>query len=221
MHRELSVAEDQLLAHARAIEAHVAEARTDALTGLVNRRALEQTLRRLTTQFREKGTPLSMMLVDVDHFKRLNDTYGHMAGDEVLKSVAASLRKSVRRTDLVARHGGDEFTILFPGTKMEEATSIAERARQAVRNTPIEHEGNPVPVTASGGLAEIAVGEEAPHLVGRADVALYAAKRAGRDCQFWHDGKHARPLRQQVVEAVSSQPTPAVDLVFNDTATSS
>ena len=221
MHRELSVAEDQLLAHARAIEAHVAEARTDALTGLVNRRALDQTLRRLTAQYRKNGTPVSLMLVDVDHFKRLNDACGHGLGDAVLKSVAASLRESVRRTDLVARHGGDEFTIVFPDTKLDEASSIAERARQAVRQCPVEFEGAPLPISASGGLAEVAAGEEGVQLVGRADVALYAAKRAGRDCQFWHDGRHPRPMRQQAGDAAVAEPALAVDMqtVFDDTAT--
>jgi diguanylate cyclase (GGDEF)-like protein len=220
MHRELTVAEDELLAHARAIEAHVAEARTDVLTGLVNRRALYQALRRLTAQHHKNGTPVSLMLVDVDHFKRLNDACGHGMGDAVLKDVAATLRGSVRRTDLVARHGGDEFTIVFPDTALEEASSIAERARQAVRQCTVEFEGAPLTISASGGLAEVTSGEEGPQLVSRADVALYAAKRAGRNCQFWHDGKHPRPMRQQVVDSAVVES--AVDMlpVFNEATTS-
>jgi diguanylate cyclase len=218
MHRELTVAEEQLLVHARAIEAHVAEARSDALTGLLNRRALEQTLRRFAAEHRLQGKPVSLMLIDIDHFKRLNDTHGHPVGDAVLKKFAAAIRESVRGTDIVARYGGDELTVVFPDTDLEPARLIAEEARQAACRSHLVQDGTTVPITASAGLAQIMPGEQGEHLLNRADMALYASKRAGRNCQFWHDGQHARPMREESIDAALAQPAPLLDVlpVFKD-----
>jgi diguanylate cyclase (GGDEF)-like protein len=135
------------------------------------------------------GRPLSVIMSDVDHFKKFNDTYGHAIGDEVLKAMGRVLPASVRPQDLPARLGGEEFVVLCPGTKAEEAAQVAERIREAVSQVRLNDlDGNPVrQITASLGVASI---DEAiakiDEVLERADVALYACKRGGRNqVQVW------------------------------------
>ncbi|ARN82983.1 PleD family two-component system response regulator [Methylocystis bryophila] len=155
----------------------------DALTGLNNRRFLESHLASAIDRAAHAGRPLSLMLVDVDHFKSVNDGHGHDAGDEVLRTLAQRIRRVVRNADLVCRLGGEEFVIVMPDTPLPVAARIAERVRDAVQSTPFKIDA-PVgllPVTVSIGLAERAADANADALMRRADKALYDSKAAGRN----------------------------------------
>lgn len=158
--------------------------RQDPLTGLYNRRYLVEQAPRLWAQARREGSRLSAVVLDLDHFKRLNDEYGHAVGDDVLGAVARTLSATVRPTDLLARTGGEELVVLGPVRVLAEAQGLAERLRVAVAGT---HSAAGHTVTASVGLAvaDLADGEDPVaalwRLVERADTAMYAAKRGGRD----------------------------------------
>jgi diguanylate cyclase (GGDEF)-like protein/PAS domain S-box-containing protein len=146
-------------------------ARTDALSGLPNRRAWDEELRRELAQADRDGAPVSVALVDIDGFKQLNDERGHGAGDDLLRDAATAWRLTLRLSDFVARLGGDEFAVLLPGCLLNEAVEVMERMRTAL----------PDAQTCSIGLA-VWDGAEAPEsIVSRADAALYAAKRSGRN----------------------------------------
>jgi diguanylate cyclase (GGDEF)-like protein len=149
----------------------------DALTGLVNRRVFEETLVREIARSTRTREPLSLVVVDVDHFKRVNDTHGHHVGDEVLRHVGKALGGSVRASDLVARFGGEEFVALLPNCGPADACKVAESLRTAVAA-----DGPPVPVTASAGVASYPTqATDGASLFQAADAALYEAKREGRD----------------------------------------
>ncbi len=155
----------------------------DALTGLNNRRFLETHLSSALDQAAHMGRPLSLMILDVDHFKAVNDTYGHDAGDEVLKGLAQRVRRVVRSADLVCRLGGEEFVIVMPDTPLSVAAKIAERVRAAVQSElfQIDANGQAIPVTTSIGLAERAADANPDALLRRADKALYDSKSSGRN----------------------------------------
>lgn len=157
----------------------------DGLTGLTNRRAYDNALERACAQSRRDGTPLSLLFVDVDHFKAYNDTYGHPAGDNCLRTIGNLLRLNVRRpSDLTARYGGEEFAAILPDTPAEGAMKLAETVRQSILGLGMEHTGTRFGVvTVSIGVATMeAVGSAGPKdLTARADEALYAAKAAGRN----------------------------------------
>jgi diguanylate cyclase len=187
----LEEAESSLHCKSEELQSYMTEARTDSLTGLPNRRALDDELSRRMAAYRRQGTPLGMLLVDVDRFKRVNDTYGHHVGDQVLKVVAESLRQAVRDCDLLARYGGEEFAVLVAGGTQEEFMNAAERVRQFVEQHPAQCEGVQLHVTISCGVAEASGGEEIASLLRRADEALYASKTGGRNCAHWHDGRRS------------------------------
>ncbi|ADV67986.1 GGDEF domain-containing protein [Deinococcus maricopensis] len=149
----------------------------DALTGLHNRRAFEQSLAQEAERAQHNGQPLSIIALDIDHFKRVNDTFGHDAGDHVLKDLARIVRREVRATDVVARWGGEEFILLLPTMDLPVAQACAERIRRAVD----AHEFSTGPLSVSLGVATLLRGEDTGALFGRADAALYSAKRAGRN----------------------------------------
>ncbi len=152
---------------------------TDPLTGVGNRRRLEQALVQELSRAERTGRTLSAFMADLDHFKAVNDRYGHENGDKVLAAFGELLRRRTRESDTVARFGGEEFVVLMPETDLAGATQIAERVREAMAACRIEP--LPDPVTASFGVAELAVGEPARSLLARIDKALYEAKHAGRD----------------------------------------
>ena len=163
---------------------HLAELATiDPLTQVANRRAVEQRLAHEFQRERRYKHPLACILIDIDHFKSVNDNYGHPIGDKVLVEVAAAIRESIRATDLVARFGGEEFIVLAPETTTAAALMVAERIRRAItdKTTDKTDQGLPV-VTASVGVActEAEVGDE-NELLAKADAALYRAKHEGRN----------------------------------------
>lgn len=152
-------------------------AETDALTGVANRREFENTLARELSRAARTGEPLTLAMLDVDHFKKFNDTYGHQAGDAVLKDVAQALVDNSRDFDVVARYGGEEFAVILPGCSMREALLVAERLREGVAAVTAD-----APIRASAGVASFPThAADAVSLVKAADEALYESKRAGRD----------------------------------------
>jgi len=165
------------LANAELLEQLRRSAAVDGLTGIANRRSFDEALGREVARAARTGGALGIVLIDLDHFKRLNDGYGHLAGDEALRAVASALRDSSRSPDSVARFGGEEFAVLLPDADAEETAAVAERLRELVARTPA-----PEPITASFGTATYpADGRSGTELVEAADRALYAAKRDGRD----------------------------------------
>jgi diguanylate cyclase (GGDEF)-like protein len=188
---ELATTRSELAEQSARLAEQTREARTDGLTGLVNRRGFDEELQRRFAQFRRQHGALSVALIDVDHFKRFNDTHGHLAGDEVLRRVARTLAGTMRDMDIVARYGGEEFAVILPGTNLADGKRCVERARAAIEHLVIEHDGVLLRVTASLGLAQAMPGDEPGLLIERSDQALYAAKKAGRNRCFLHNGRDA------------------------------
>ena len=160
----------------------------DALTGFYNRRQLEERIKQETAKAKRQKTPLCAIMIDIDFFKRINDIYGHAAGDLVLKTVSKTMRSQLREYDVAGRYGGEEFAILLPFTKTEEAVMVAERLRQAVENKKIDlskinHEmpNKIIDVTISLGIYELKPSDNAGDLLKEADKALYQAKETGRN----------------------------------------
>ncbi|MBV4474308.1 GGDEF domain-containing protein [Pseudomonas sp. B2M1-30] len=153
----------------------------DPLTGAGNRIAMEQTLQREIDMSRRHLQPLSLLMLDIDHFKRVNDSHGHTAGDEVLKTVAASIKGQLRNVDMVFRYGGEEFLILLSNTSREAAAMVGERLRYAAQAQDYYAEGQLIELTVSLGCSTLLPGESAESLLRRADSALYVAKREGRN----------------------------------------
>lgn len=163
-------------------EALQADAELDALTGLYNRRRLERCLPQELAEARRDGRPLTLALVDVDHFGHINKVHGWPSGDRVLAQVALRLRESIRSTDWVARYGGEEFCLVLRGAAVDEACAILGRVRLAVGSEPIAiTQGASCCVTISIGAAEFAAADDRDSLLERASELLLAAKRGGRD----------------------------------------
>jgi len=168
------------------------DSRTDRLTGLFNRRHGEERLAEELQKLERYGHAFAVALLDIDHFKKVNDTLGHRAGDDVLRRVAGELRGASRTSDIVVRWGGEEFLFAFPGTSAAQAAGIVERLRARLAAAPVtlESDGASVPVTISGGVAEARKGEGLDALVQRADEGLYEAKRSGRNrLLLWDEGR--------------------------------
>ena len=160
------------------------ESLTDPLTELANRKSFDEALVKAITEARTRDEPLSLMMSDVDHFKRFNDTYGHLTGDQVLRLVAMSVKQNVKGQDIAARYGGEEFVVVLPNTVLRSAITVGDHIRRAVmakelmKRSTGEHLGR---VTISVGIAALHPGDTPQTLIERADVCLYAAKRTGRN----------------------------------------
>jgi diguanylate cyclase (GGDEF)-like protein len=171
------------LANIRLREALRSQSIRDPLTGLYNRRYLEEMLERETRRAVRAEQGLGVLMLDLDHFKQFNDTYGHDAGDAVLRETASLLLKSVRAEDIVCRFGGEEFMVLLPGADLKTTQARAERIRSRLRELTVLHHGRSLgTITASLGVAEVPQHGTSPQsLIVASDAALYRAKREGRD----------------------------------------
>ncbi len=160
------------------------DSRTDALTGVANRRAFDQAMDRMTRESQKEGTPLCLILADIDHFKTFNDTHGHLVGDAVLRFVAQEMEQCVKGRDMLARYGGEEFAVLLPNTPLDGAMMLAESIRAIIEaQRPRDGEGNEVDtVTMSLGVSQYSSGEDIHEFIERADACLYSAKANGRNC---------------------------------------
>jgi diguanylate cyclase (GGDEF)-like protein len=173
---------DRLLRVRRERDLAQQAAEHDGLTGLLNRRALEQRLRALTDESRAGGAGLAIMFLDIDHFKTINDTHGHAGGDLCLQAVAERITAELRSGDYLGRWGGEEFVALLPGSNIDDARQVSERVRTSIAENPVAFEQRTVPVTISIGIAVFdPLRDNAAALTARADAALYRAKQAGRN----------------------------------------
>ena len=165
------------------VQLSIEAAVTDPLTGLYNRRYMETHVGTLVDQAAARDKPLSVLVLDIDYFKSINDTYGHDAGDDVLQDFAIRIRKSIRGIDLACRYGGEEFVVVMPETDMAVATMVAERLRRRIASEPFPIQKGPrtIDVTISIGIAALAPDDDAAAVIKRADQALYRAKRDGRN----------------------------------------
>jgi diguanylate cyclase len=166
----------------------MSEARTDALTGLPNRRAFDRELETRFTAWRRGGARFCVLLVDVDGFKQINDRFGHQAGDDVLRQIARLLESELEGAHLVARFGGEEFAALLP-PPLRQAAETADRARRKLTRERLMAEGPLLEVSVSCGLSEPKDDRLVGTVVRRADEALYAAKGLGRNRTYFHDGR--------------------------------
>ncbi|MET0949169.1 MAG: diguanylate cyclase [Pseudomonas sp.] len=153
----------------------------DPLTGLPNRAAWSERLDQEISEWQQHGNTLLLAMLDLDHFKRINDNYGHLAGDKVLKIIASVLRKRLRGTDFIARFGGEEFVLLMPGTVPAVGAKLLENLRTSIETCPFHFKGEPVTITVSMGMTAFRPGEHSDLVLKRADQALYRAKNAGRN----------------------------------------
>lgn len=154
----------------------------DPLTGLFNRRYLEETLPREIARAGRQNYPVVVVMIDIDHFKRVNDTFGHEGGDHFLKAFGSLLVSRVRREDIACRYGGEEFLLVFPGLPRECTTGRLEQIREMIENLRIPYQGREISTTASGGIAIFPDhGGSSEEMIRSADLALYAAKAAGRN----------------------------------------
>lgn len=157
--------------------------RTDRLTGLNNRGFWEECLRNEFSRCARTSEAASLVMFDIDHFKKINDTYGHQAGDEVIRAVAHVLRANIRTTDVAGRYGGEEFGVILPVTSAADGRVMAERMRESIRRTEVRHEQHKIQFTISLGIAEFGSDlTEYKDWLSRADQALYEAKGGGRNC---------------------------------------
>jgi diguanylate cyclase len=160
------------------------EAHTDGLTGIANRKAFDEKLRDAAMAAMERGECLSILLIDIDHFKRINDSHGHQAGDQVIRTLAKTLQQNVKGRDTTARYGGEEFAVILPATTLGDAVQVAENIRRsiaALHLRSINRDEDLGSITASVGVAAYQLGEPLIRVIERADQALYFAKANGRN----------------------------------------
>ena len=215
----LESAEEKLDMQTKQLAGYLTEARTDGLTGLANRKAFDKKLDECYTKWQQTKHPFVLALVDIDHFKKINDTYGHPAGDAVLREMSARLRDISNDAIIVARYGGEEFAIIFDG-EVKEAANIMERLRLTIAGKTIEAEGHTISITISSGVARITSDERVGKLVRRSDEALYSAKVGGRNRVFVHNGvlceSFGKPGPGTVVVEASSAISTEIPPTSND-----
>ena len=192
---QLLLAQEQLDEQARQIQSNVNLARTDPLTGLANRRAFDDDLVHRISEWHRRHAGFCLVMIDVDHFKVLNDRYGHVSGDQVLRGLGEVLAALARPGDLPARLGGEEFAVLLSAASYPAAAEIADEIRAAVASRPFSIEESAIHITVSLGLSIVQPGDGPLTLLRRADDALYASKHAGRNRCHFHDGESCKPIR--------------------------
>lgn len=185
------------------LQKYMAAALTDGLTGLANRQAFDQALTTTLAHMTPPRDRISVLLIDADHFKGINDTYGHQAGDDALRFLANTAATFFEGDGAVARYGGEEFAVALPGYRLKDAVSFAKRFRELVERTPCACGDKSVPITVSIGVAEAYAGENGDELIHRADMALYSAKRMGRNCVWFADPK-PDSAAEMILEAITA-----------------
>ena len=181
LNSQLDILQDETETLKRSVEEEQAKSLTDALTSIANRRAYEERIVIEQHRWQRRGGSLSLMVFDLDKFKSINDNYGHVIGDKVLKGVTATFQREIRRTDFLARYGGEEFVLILPDTSLEETIVIADKLRHKVEDCLFRYKDERVPITISVGAAEFRSGDTGKTVFERADKALYIAKHAGRN----------------------------------------
>ena len=181
VHQQVELAEQRIEQLKSELELVTRLVREDQLTGALNRRGLDDALEREAARAERATTPLCIALIDIDNFKKINDTYGHQVGDIVLVHLVAIIRETIRTNDLIGRYGGEEFLLLLPDSRLEEACAVMGRIQRELAHKPISWGNQQLLVTFSAGVAMRAPGEAQLALIDRADRALYEAKRVGKD----------------------------------------
>jgi diguanylate cyclase len=185
LEQRLSVSKREMDLLQQSMAALSVEANADPVTGLINRRGFERELEQAILYADRNGQPLSLMMIDIDHFKSFNDRFGHLMGDSVLSLVGMVLKKSIKGQDTAARYGGEEFSVVLPNTNLDNATIVAEQIRGKIMNRELQTRGTGQglgKITVSIGVAEYRQGERLHSLIERADACLYEAKGDGRNC---------------------------------------
>ena len=175
-------AERQVLSLGEKLEAVRSQARQDPLTRALNRHGLEEKLRHELASAARRGGALTLALMDLDNFKHLNDTYGHLAGDAALAHIAEVIRRTIRPTDSVARYGGEEFLVILPDAGLPQAALVLKRLQSRLASQVCDYRGEALRFTFSAGIAAYVPGDTAEEVLARADKALYRAKQAGKNC---------------------------------------
>ena len=197
------VVKRELRHQAQIIETFKTEAYTDSLTRLPNRRALDQALGLGVAAAGRNGQPLALIIIDIDYFKIYNDTFGHGAGDELLRRISRIMEESFRDEDLVARFGGEEFAIILPHTELHSAIRVAHRLRESVEVRTTKESMTGSGVTISLGLTMARSSDSPKSLMQRADTALYCAKNAGRNCGYFEDDTGCHPIEPTASETAA------------------
>jgi diguanylate cyclase (GGDEF)-like protein len=157
-------------------------AQTDPLTGVLNRRSIVERLEAACSRAQTRGLPIALLFIDLDHFKEINDTHGHAAGDACLRAIIGPIQAELRQSDVIGRYGGEEFVVILSSADAASARPIAERILERVADVQVEGFGAPIRLTCSIGVASSdTLGVWGEHLIARADAAVYAAKRSGRN----------------------------------------
>ena len=180
----LATSKQQISSLQHSLEAIRTESLTDPLTSLGNRKFFDRALEGAVVHAAESGEPLSLLMLDIDHFKSFNDNYGHLTGDQVLRLVAMSLKQTIKGQDITARYGGEEFAVVLPNTALRQALTVADNIRRAVMSKQLKKKSTGEilgRVTISVGVSMLQPGDDRERLIERADACLYAAKRNGRN----------------------------------------
>ncbi|HEY5130253.1 MAG TPA: GGDEF domain-containing protein, partial [Bradyrhizobium sp.] len=198
----LSLSKSEISNLQQSLEAIRAESLTDPLTGLGNRKYFDRSIEAAVQTSLADGTPLTLLMFDIDHFKSFNDSYGHLTGDQVLRLVGMSLKQTIKGQDITARYGGEEFAVVLPNTALRQALTVADHIRRAVMAKELKKKSTGEilgRVTISVGVSMLKPDDDTDSLIERADACLYAAKRNGRNrviCEV--DPEYAAETRSQV-----------------------
>ncbi len=184
------------LHNALAYQSALQSALKDPLTGIPNRAAMDDAINREIKLAHRNGSPLSLVSFDLDHFKKVNDHYGHSSGDAVLKTFVRTVKQCIRETDMLCRYGGEEFTVILSHTDRNGAIRLSERIREAVENTPCRTKELTIPVTVSVGVSHLTLEDDPISLFNKADAALYQAKTDGRNCVRFSNSWYS-PINQE------------------------
>nr|WP_275444183.1 GGDEF domain-containing protein [Pseudoalteromonas sp. MM17-2] len=181
MQSQVEALEQQVAQYETKLERQRLVSLQDGLTKLPNRIAFDERMDLELKHFKRHQTPLCLVVIDVDHFKSINDNYGHSAGDKTLQVLATAMKKSIRSTDFIARFGGEEFVMLMPNVSINNVVRPLEKLRHTIRSIPFKFKNEQVQITVSIGVTQINADDTALSAFDRADKALYEAKNAGRD----------------------------------------